>query len=131
MKMRTMPKPSVLVAGALEDSGRFLFIKKTAGEVETFELPCAIIPQGANPVPALTEIFSSQLGIDAQVHECIHERRHNAGSRKNKRYIPALVFRITTKNASARPAGGLGYAWLSLDDARKKRLSRNCEWLRY
>ncbi|VVB98103.1 Uncharacterised protein [uncultured archaeon] len=125
-----MPKPSVLAAGALEDNGRFLFIKRKNGEMETVELPYAIIPQGSNPVAALTEVFLAQLGIDAQVHETIYETRHNAGSRKNKRWVPALVFRITAKSAFAKPAAGLGYVWLSLDDARGKRLARNSEWMR-
>lgn len=130
MKMRTLPKPSVLAAGALEDNGRFLFVKKIAGETEVIELPCAIIPMGANPVSALVEVFHSQLGIDAQVHEVMAENRHNAGTRRFKRLIPVLVFRVTTKNASAKPAPGLGVAWLKLDDAKKMRLSRNSEWLR-
>lgn len=132
MRMRTLPKPSVLAAGALEDNGRYLFIKRETlnPRQETLELPHSIIPQGANPVSALAEVFLLQLGIDAQVHEPVHETRHNAGSRKNKRWIPVLVFRITAKSASAKPAPGLGYAWLSLDDARKKRLARNAEWLR-
>lgn len=130
MRMRTLPKPSVLAAGALEDRGRFIFVKRRAGETETLELPHAIIPQGSNPVSALAEVFLRELGIDAQVHESIYGTRHNAGSRKSKRWIPVLVFRITTKSASAKPAPGLGYAWLSPDDARKKRLARNAEWLR-
>lgn len=131
MRLRAIPKPSVLVAGALEDKGRFIFIKRKATETEMIELPHAIIPQGSDPVSALAEIFLSQLGIDAQIHEVIHETRHNAGSRKNKRWITVLVFRITAKNAFAKPAPGIGFAWLSLEDAGKKRLSRNAEWLKY
>ncbi len=125
-----MPKPSVLVIGALEDRGRYLFVKRTRNESEEFELPCAVIPQSSDPVSALKDVFSIQLGIDAQVHEVIHEARHNSGTRRFKKWIPALVFRATAKNAFAKPAAGLGYAWLSLDDARKKRLARNAEWMR-
>ncbi len=132
MRMRVMPKPQVLVAGALEDNGRYLFVKRVVGNlrVETIELPYALISQGSNPVPALADVFLTQLGIDAQVHEVMHETRHNSGSRRSKLWIPALIFKITAKNASAKPVHGLGYVWLSLDDARKRRLARNAEWLR-
>ncbi len=130
MRMRAMPKPSVLVAGALEDNGRFLFVKRKSRETEALELPHIVMNQGSDPSSALSELFLSQLGIDAQVHEPIYETRHNSGSRKNKRFIPVLVFRITAKKAFAKPSGELGYAWFALEDARKKKLSRNAEWVR-
>ena len=129
MRVHKVPGPQVLVAGVLEDRGRFLFITRKTEEAETLELPHAIIPQGANPVPALVEVFRSQLGIDAQVHDVINERKHNAGSRKRKRWIPALAFRVTTKKAHARTSSGLGYAWLSIDEARTKKLAKNAEWI--
>lgn len=130
MRIRALPKTQVLVAGALEDQGRFIFVKRKAGEVETVELPQVLIPQGSDPVRALAGVFLAQLGIDAHVHEPIHEARHNAGSRKSKRWIPVLVFRVTAKNPRAKPAPGLGYTWISIDDARKKKLARSAEWMR-
>ena len=129
MRIRKVPGPQVLVAGVLEDRGRFLFITRKTGEAETLELPHAIIPQGADPVSALAEVFRSQFGIDAQVHGVINERTHNAGSRKRKRWIPVLAFRITTKNARARTGPEQGYVWLSMDEARTRKLARNAEWI--
>ena len=129
MRMRKMPRLEVLFAGALEDGGRMLFITRKLSDRELLELPCTIAPQGSNPVSALPSIFLSSLGLDAQVHEVIYEGRHNAGSRRSKRWIPVLVFRITSKKAFAKPSEGLGFEWLALKDAKKQKLSRNCEWL--
>ncbi|MFA5077427.1 MAG: hypothetical protein WC488_03295 [Candidatus Micrarchaeia archaeon] len=129
MRMRKMPRPEVLIAGALEDGNRVLFMTRRLGERYVLELPCVIAPQGSNPVQKLSELFASSLGIDAQIHGIIREGRHNAGSRRSKRWIPVLVFKITAKKAFAKPSEGLGFEWLAIKDAKKQKLSRNCEWL--
>ncbi|MDD5336916.1 MAG: hypothetical protein PHS02_00345 [Candidatus ainarchaeum sp.] len=129
MRIRKIQKPEALFAGALEDRGRLLFIKMKTGESESLELPCIIAPQGSDPVQKLSELFLSALGMDAQIHGVIYESSHNAGSRRRKRWIPVLVFSVSAKNMHAKPASGLGVSWLSLRDAKAKKLSRNCEWL--
>jgi hypothetical protein len=130
MRMRKyQPRPQMLACGALEDNGRYLFIKKIEGGIEKFGLPCALLQPGSNPVEALAAVFREQLGIDAHVGESIHEARHNAGTRRIRHFIPVLVFRIATKNASAKPAPGLGVAWMRLEDAKGKRMLRDSEWL--
>ena len=125
------PAPVALAVGLLEDSNRalFLFRKNTLG-IETIELPCILLQKGENPVAALTSEFKRQTGIDAQVHEVLFERRHNIGSRKRKVFVPVLVFKITARNATAKPASEFsGYKWLEKKDLAGKKLARNTLWL--
>lgn len=126
------PLPSALAAGLLQDSGRALFlVRKNPLGQETVEIPFVLLQKGENPVAAIASEFRRQAGIDAQAHEILFEKRHNAGTRKRKLFVPAFAFRMTAKNASCRPAPEFsGYRWLSPEDLLKHRLARNCEWLR-
>jgi hypothetical protein len=131
-KTIAVPQPVALAAGLLEDGGRALFlVRRNLRGYETVELPCVLLLKGENSVARLSEAFRRQTGIDPQVHEILFERRHNAGSRKRRNWVPALVFRITAKRASVRPGGEFsGYKWIASGDLGKFRPSRNCEWLR-
>ena len=124
--------PSALAAGLLEDGERALFLvrKNVLGE-ELLEVPCAELMAGENPVAALAAAFRSQAGIDAEVHEILFQRTHNVGTRKRRVRVPALVFKVTAKSHSVRPAPEFsGYKWLSPKDMGGKKLSRKSEWLR-
>ncbi len=58
------------------------------------------------------------------------QSEHNVGSRKRKRWIPVLGFKVSAKNAQAKPSAAFtGFCWLSLDEAKKKKLLRTSEWL--
>ena len=70
-----------------------LFLKKMEGERELLELPCMLVEKGRNPVAELKEAVMRKTAIDAQVHEPALEGKYNAGSRKKKKWIPALGFR--------------------------------------
>ena len=134
MRIRKNPAPaapSALAAGILEDGERALFLcRRNEQGIETVELPCVLLQKGENPVARLSEEFRRQAGIDAQVHEVLFERRHNAGTRKRKLWIPVLAFKITAKSASARPAGEFsGYRWLSAKDLAGCRRAKNLLWL--
>ena len=125
------PAPAALAVGLLEDNNRGLFLcrKNTLGQ-ETIELPCILLQKGENPVASLTSEFRRQTGIDAQVHEVLFERRHNAGTRKRKVFVPVLVFKVTAKSPSCHPAAEFsGYRWLERSDLKKFRLAKNCLWL--
>ena len=126
-----VPSPSALAAGLLEDNGRALFlVRKNPMGIETVELPYALLLRGENPVARLTDAFRQQTGIDAQVHDVLFERRHNIGTRKRRTFVPVLVFKITAKNASAKPAKEFsGCKWISSADLPKYKLARNCTWL--
>lgn len=128
LKERTLPK--ALVCGMLEDSGRILFLKqKDRQGIERIEMPCLLTYSG-DPVSQLTEAFREQTGIDGEIGEIAFETRHNAGSRRRKRFIPCLVFRASAKNRRARPAPGFsGYKWLSLEDAKREKLGKNAKWI--
>jgi len=121
-----------LAAGLLEDGERALFlVRKNALGEEMFEVPCVELMAGVNPVAALVAAFRQQTGIDAEVHEILFQRRHNAGTRKRRAIIPALVFKLTAKSHSVRLAPEFcGYKWLSPADMGGKKLSRKSEWLR-
>ncbi|MCX6771012.1 MAG: hypothetical protein NTX79_03080 [Candidatus Micrarchaeota archaeon] len=133
MKKRAQPAaPAAIAAGLLEDGERALFLvrKNMLGE-EIFEIPCAEIAGGENPVAALCAAFRQQAGIDAEVHEILFERKHNAGTRKRRAIVPALVFKVTAKSHAVRLAPGFsGYKWLAPSDMGGKKLSRKSEWLR-
>ncbi len=125
------PAPAAIAIGLLEDANRALFLcrKNNQGQ-ETVELPSVILQKGENPVAALTSDFRRQTGIDGQVHEILFERKHNAGSRKRRIFVPALVFRVTAKNSACRPAPEFsGYRWLERGDLAGHRLAKNCAWL--
>jgi hypothetical protein len=131
-KLQQSPEVSALACGLLQDGERALFLcRKSHLGIETVELPCVQVFRGENPVGKLVEEFRRQTGIDAQAHEIAFEKRHNAGSRKRRRTVPALAFKMSAKNSSAKPAPEFsGYRWLSPADLSKFRLARNAEWLR-
>ena len=56
-----------------------------------------------------------------QVHESIFEGRYNAGSRKYKKWIPLLVFRVSAKRMQCKPSSEFsGFKWASLKGALEK-----------
>lgn len=123
--------PIALAYALLSDGGRILFLKqKDRFGVERIGLPSVWIEKDQDPVKRLTEAFLKQTGIDGQVHEAKSQSTHNIGSRKKKKFIPVLCFTVTAKSAQAKPSPEFsGYAWLSIDDAKKRKVSRTCEWL--
>jgi hypothetical protein len=127
------PIPKALACGMLEDGGRVLFlVRKDAAGTERIEMPCVLVPSGRSPFADIKEAFGRMTGIaDCQIHEIILEGKHNTGSRRSRFLVPCLIFRVTARNRSAKPAHEFsGFRWLSLDDARNGRLTRNAEWLR-
>ncbi len=126
------PAPCALAIGLLEDIDRALFlVRKDARGEERLEMPCAEVMSGEDPVAALSAAFRAQTGIDAAVHEIRFQKKYNAGSRKRKLIVPALVFRLTAKRAECRPSTGFcGYKWLEQKDLAGKKLSKKSEWLR-
>ena len=133
MKKHALPPvPVAIAAGLLEDGERALFLaRKNALGEELLEIPCVELMAGVNPVAALAAALRAQAGIDAEVHDILFQRRHNAGTRKRRAAIPALVFKLTAKSHSVRPSSEFsGYKWLSPSDMAGKKLSRKSEWLR-
>ena len=119
-----------LACGMLEDNNRVLFLKRVMYGIERLELPCVIIPSGKDPVSLLVSAFKEQTGIDAELYDLLFERRHNAGTRRRKNWVPCLVFGFRAKKMSAKPSSEFsGFKWLSLEDARRMKLGRNAEWL--
>ena len=98
--------------------------------IEAVEMPCVLIGKGENPVAALQAAFHAQTGIDAQVHEILFEKKWNAGTRKKKAWVPALIFKVTAKNASVRLMPGFsGYKWLFEKELAKYRHARTMQFL--
>jgi len=126
------PAPSALAVGLLEDIDRALFlVRKDARGEERLEMPCIEVMPGEDPVAALAAAFRAQTGIDAAVHEIRFQKRHNAGTRKRKAIVPALVFKVTAKRTVCQPSSEFcGYRWLEQKDLAGKKLSKKSEWLR-
>lgn len=126
-----VPTPTALVCGLLKDGERFLFLKQKDGQgVERISLPCVPVFGGEDAVKKLSEAFLEQTGIDGHVKEVVLEGKHNVGSRRKKRFIACLGFLVAAKNAQASPAPPFsGVVWLSLEDARKRKLVRTSEWI--
>jgi hypothetical protein len=124
--------PKALICGMLKDEGRILFLtKKDRHGIVRLELPWIYGHTNVNPVGELAEAFLKYTGIEGQVGEIIYETRHNAGSRRRKRWIPCFVFQVTARNRRAEPGGGYtSFRWLSIDGAKKEKLGRQLEWLR-
>ncbi|MFH0737756.1 MAG: hypothetical protein V1827_04090 [Candidatus Micrarchaeota archaeon] len=126
------PIPKALACGWLEDGGRVLFLVRTdRSGIARIELPCVLVPSGRSPFADIKEAFGRLTGIaDFEVHEPIAEGRHNAGSRRRRSFVPAMAFKISARNRTAKPSSEFsGFRWLSLDDAKKERLGWNLEWL--
>jgi len=126
------PMVKALACGMLEDNGRILFLlKRDQQGIERLQMPCVLVPSGRSPFAEIVSEFRRQTGIDGQVHEIVIESRHNAGSRRRRNMVPCLVFKVSARGRSAKPSAEFsGFRWLSLDDARKQKLSRELEWLR-
>lgn len=116
----------VLLCALLESDGRILFLKKLVGEREVLCLPCVIADEKENPLEALRKILLEKTGIDAFVQQVAFSGKYNAGSRKRKQFVSALAFKAVAKKVSPRA----DFVWLKLDDALKKRVCRECEWMR-
>ena len=125
-KLVAAPEYSALACAVIEDGGRVLFLKRVEAGREVLELPCVLVEKGMDPVSALKGAVLAQTGIDAQVGGILLEGRHNAGSRRRKRWIPALGFRVSAKSLGARGK----VRWVPLEDAKRERLGRKAEWLR-
>lgn len=131
-KYRERPeRPKALVCGLLEDNGRFLFLtKKDQHGVERYELPWVYATERGDPVSQIGQAFKMQSGISVQVGEIEFEEKHNAGSRRKKYWVQCYVFRVSAKEMKADPGSGYsGFKWLSLKDAKGKKLGRHAEWL--
>jgi len=131
-KLRERPQlPKALVCGLLEDEGRVLFLKqKDRHGTERLELP-HIFNYGGDMISQLAEAFLKQTGIDAEAGDVVRESRHNAGSRRKRRWIPCLAIRMSAKSKRANPPEPYsGFKWLSLENAKKERLGRSTEWIR-
>ncbi|HNT60631.1 MAG TPA: hypothetical protein PKJ97_01485 [Candidatus Bilamarchaeaceae archaeon] len=120
------PEYSALACAVIEDGGRVLFLKRVDGQRELLEFPCVLVEKGMDPVSGLRAAVLAQAGIDAQVGGIVLEGRHNAGSRKRKKWIPALGFRVSAKSLSTREK----VRWIPLEDAKKEKLGRKAEWIR-
>jgi hypothetical protein len=127
-RQKAVEYPKAFACAMLEDGGRVLFLMgKEAHGKSRLVLPYAEIRGRRDPVAEIGNAFLEQSGIDGQVHEIIFEGRYNAGSRKYKRWIPLLVFRVGAKRMQARPSPGfVGFKWLSpkgaLEREKKKEL---------
>ncbi|MBD3398394.1 hypothetical protein GF412_04185 [Candidatus Micrarchaeota archaeon] len=114
--------PKAFACGMLEDGGRVLFLvgKERYGK-KRLALPFVEIWGRGDPVSELGAAFEEQTGIDGQVHEVVFEGRYNAGSRKYKKWIPLLVFRVSAKRMRCRPSSEFaGFKWVSLKGALEK-----------
>ncbi|MDD2655376.1 MAG: hypothetical protein PHQ80_01780 [Candidatus ainarchaeum sp.] len=130
-KIVKAPEYAALACAIIEDGGRVLFLKRKEKERELLELPCVLVGKGMNPVSELKGAVLAQTGIDAQIGDVVLEGRHNAGSRKRRKWIPALGFRASAKSMGARVGAGFsGVRWISLEDAKKEKMARKAEWLR-
>ncbi len=116
---------NVLLCAVMQDGKRVFFVQRSQGEHVRFGLPCVIARESDNPVSSLQEAIRMQTSIDAQVREVVYSGKHNEGSRRHKRWIPALAFSSTAKNyATPVPC-----KWMTLDEARHALLTRESEWI--
>ncbi len=123
--------PKALAAGFLQDGKRAFFLcVKTEGGM-FLELPSVLLFGGDDPVAALSAVFREYAGIDAQVGNIVFEGRYNAGSRRRKEWIPALLFAASAKRKNAKVSPPYsGFRWLGFGEIASARLSRKSEWLR-
>ncbi|MFP3950219.1 MAG: NUDIX domain-containing protein [Candidatus Micrarchaeia archaeon] len=113
--------PKAVACGMLEDGGRVLFLEKERHGKKRLVLPFVKIRGGADPVSEIDRVFEEETGIDGEIHEVIFEGKYNAGSRKYKKWVPLLVFRVTAKKMKCSPAEKFsGFRWINLKDAKRQ-----------
>ena len=118
--------PKAFACAMLRDGGRVLFLvgKERYGR-KRLVLPYVEIRGRRDPVAEINAAFAEQAGIDGQVHEVVFEGRYNAGSRKYKKWIPLLVFRVSAKRMQCRHSSEFsGFKWVSLKGALEKEKKR-------
>ncbi len=121
-RQKLVEYPKAFACAMLEDGGRVLFLvgKEKYGK-KRLVLPFVKIEGRRDPVAEIGKAFFEQSGIDGQVHEPLFEGRYNAGSRKYKKWIPLLGFRVSAKKMKCAPSPEfVGFRWLSIKDAQKK-----------
>ncbi len=130
-KLRQKTFPKALACGMLQDGNRILFLVRADEHgMERIEVPCIEIFPGEDPVSKLAAEFRKQTSIDAEVSEIKMEKRHNAGSRKRKHWIPCIVFSMRAKNTKAKASEEYsGFKWLTMEQAKKMKLGRKAEWI--
>ncbi len=130
-----MATESALACAFIQDGIKILFLKKQSQSPKNpmeLCLPCVLVQQGENPVTALARAVRTQAGIDAQISEAKFEGKYNAGSKKRKILVPALGFQAAAKSARCNPSKEFaGFAWLPLAIAKKQKLARTAEWLKF
>lgn len=110
-------------------SARFSCAGRTRAALKPWSFRAACCRKGRTRSPLAAE-FRRQTGIDAQVHEVLFERRHNAGTRKRKVFVPVLVFKVTAKSPNCKPSAEFsGYKWLERAGLTGYRRAKNCLWL--
>ncbi len=131
-KLLETKKPVALACALLEDEGRYLFLetKDFAGK-SLFGLPSMFVFAGEDPVEALKRAVAAQCGIDAQVHQAIVQGEFNVGSRKRRKFVPALGFMVSAKRQTAKvDAPFCGFKWMGVKESLDAKLERKSEWLR-
>ncbi|MFH1785464.1 MAG: hypothetical protein ABH842_03465 [Candidatus Micrarchaeota archaeon] len=121
----------VLICGVLDDGGRVLFLIRRNQQFEQIELPYFETNKNSDFVSELATEFKRQTNIDGEILEIIHKTRYNSGSRKRKKWDDVLIFKVNAKNRSVRIGSEFsGFRWLTLEDAKKQKISKKFEWLK-
>ena len=130
-EFKTRPVYSGAAVALVKDGEKILFLEriKAAGQLELVLPGCELEPR-ADPVASLVGAVRQQTGIDGQVMGVAREERVNVGSRKNRKMVPLLVFKVVAKsNRVSLGSGFAGFKWLFPIEARKRKLAKNALWV--
>ena len=130
-ELKQRPVFSCAAVALVKEGEKILFLERiNAAKQLELVLPGCELEPGADPVGSLTAAVRMQTGIDGQVMGVARDERVNVGSRKNRKMVPLLVFKVVAKsNRVVLGAGFAGFKWLFPIEARKKKLAKNAAWV--
>lgn len=130
-KMKTLERlPKALALGAIEDNGRFLFRLETDKYgVTRVDLPHVLVKSGESITAKIKEQILEIIENNVEIGEPIFQLTYNAGTRRNRNFIPAMIFKVETfGRIQLRKEKMLKYKWLKLEETINIRKTKESEW---
>lgn len=133
-RMKTFePLPKALALGAIEDNGRYLFHLVTDKYgVTRVDLPYSIVKSGESITAKIKMHILEIIENNIEIGEPVFEIKYNYGSKRNKNWIPAMVFKIETfGRIQIKKEKMREYKWLKLEEAVKFSKTKESQWFNY
>ncbi len=130
-RMKTFePLPKALALGAIEDNGRYLFHLVTDKYgVTRVDLPYVLVKSGESIAAKIKEQIHQIIENNVEIGEPIFQVTYNAGTRRKRNFIPAIIFKVETfGRIQMKKEKMQEYKWLKLDETKTISKTKESEW---